>query len=303
MKVRTVAEIQSIDDDLHLFDEAQWDFMSVVDSQDVNYEYFNDIRDTDFDKRAKVRLKASSIPILFSCLALVICVGIGIKLYSILELDSDYKRLMNAQSVAQPNNALYIEGESGTSKDIIEISSVLNKYFNCLRASSDYKDLDNCCVDSSSFANTYYSAVDKVKEVYDTNDCYARALRAIGSSCSLNKVNGVVIKDNVYYCYASVNTPVTSDISEYIYMYAYNFTKKFNNQSVSEAELIKYLLELFKSYSIPCTSSEVCFKFEKNGDKYYLVDDSYINELCKEDYFTAVNHLSSILGSNLSSRN
>ena len=57
MKIRSANEIKSLDDELNLFEETEWDFLSVVDTKDTNFEYFNDIRDSDFDKRNRFRTK------------------------------------------------------------------------------------------------------------------------------------------------------------------------------------------------------------------------------------------------------
>ena len=35
MKVRSQYEIQSLDDELNLFEENDWDFMSVIDTQEI----------------------------------------------------------------------------------------------------------------------------------------------------------------------------------------------------------------------------------------------------------------------------
>jgi hypothetical protein len=297
LKVRSINEIKSLDDEINLFEETNWDFMAVVDNHDTNFEYFDDIRDADFDKRKAVNMR-DIIPIACLVAVLILCSLTSMKILGVFD-KSDYEAVVNIQSVNSVVATTYVDGVEASSEDILAISSVLNKYFNCLKGKDSYDDLYNACLETSIFADTFYSAVDKVNTLYDKNDCYARAIREFGGSCSLSRINKVYIKDNVYYCYANIVVPTTSDMLEYVYLYSYNFTKEFNKYIPTEAGVVKYLLTLMKDNQIPCTSTEVCFEFKYTNGEFKLVDDSYIADTCKDDYTSTVNQIASILGSTL----
>lgn len=298
MKIRSANEIKSLDDDLNLFEETDWDFLSVVDNQDTNYEYFNDIRDTDFDKRYKFKLKNYAVQIAGFCAVLVLCSVIAIKVTGILEKD-DYNQVASMSSVNQGAATYYESGDDASSEDLIAISGVVNDYFKVLKAESDYNSLYNYCATTSNFADTYYSVTGKVQTVYDDNDCYARMLRELAGFCSVNKVTKVVVKDDTYYCYASVNMPTSNDVYEYAYLYQYNFTKKFANTAPTESGIVQYLLDTTNENPISCSSQEICIKFVKKGDSFKVVDDSFITSTCSDAYTSLVNQISRILGSNL----
>lgn len=300
MKIRSTNEIKSLDDELNLFEEQDWDFMSVVDNYDNNYEYFNDIRDTDFDKRDKSNNKERLFYVgTITCLAFI-CIFAVLRV-TVFSDRAEYEAVANMQNITQTSNINYVEGDNAESSEIIDISGVLNTYFNCINAQSDYDPLYSSCVKTSTFADTYYTATDKVETVYDTNDCYARALRRFASFCTLNKVSKVVVKDGTYYCYASVNLPTTADINEYIYMYSYSFTKEFQNGVFTEADVVKYLLKNMEENKIPTTGTEVCIKFTKQDGVLKIADDSFLTSTCIDAYTTAVNQLVLILGNNIKS--
>lgn len=298
MKIRSANELKSLDDELNLFEETDWDFLSVVDNHDTNFEYFNDIRDTDFDKRGKFKIKEHILPIVSVIAVLSACIIIVINTTGILDR-SDYDSVLNMQSVNQAAGISYVSGEDVDSDTFLAISGVLNRYFKCLQSEDSYDDLYDTCSVTSTFADTYNSSVNKVEVLYDRNDCYARALREFGSFCSLLKVNKVVYKDNIYYCYANVVMPTSNDVYEYVYLYSYNFTKEFTTYLPTEAGIVKYLLKLTEDNSVPCSSVEICIKFVEKDGEYKLVDDSFVTSICVDAYTSAVNQISKILGSNL----
>lgn len=297
MKIRSTNEIKTLDDELNLFEETDWDFLSVVDRHDTNFEYFNDIRDTDFDKRHKFDLKGTIIPVfslivlLGTCIFMVISTGVFDK--------TDYNSVLNIQSINQSSDTSYVNGADVDSENFLAITGVLSRYFRCLQDKNDYNELYEVCSATSTFADTYYNSINKVEVLFDKNDCYARALREFGGFCRLSKVNRIIYKDDIYYCYANLTMPTSNDIYEYVYLYSYNFTKEFNTYLPTEAGIVKYLLELIRDNQLPCSSMEVCIKFVEKDGKFKITDDSFITSTCVDAYTSAVSQISTILGSNL----
>lgn len=298
MKIRSTSEIKSLDDELNLFEETDWDFLSVVDNKDTNFEYFNDIRDSDFDKRNRFRLKDYVVQIAGLCAVLVVCSVIAIKVSGIFDRD-EYKKVAGISSVNSDTAITYESGSDVSSEDLINISGVVNDYFRILKSEGDYKGMYNLCATTSNFADTYYSVTNKVQTVYDNNDCYARMLRELAGFCSLNKVTKVVVKDDTYYCYLNVNMPTSNDVYEYAYLYQYNFTKKFNNTVPTEAGIVQYLLDTTNENPISCSSAEICIKLIKKDGSFKIVDDSFATSTCSDAYTSLVNQISKMLGANL----
>ena len=302
MKVRSVNEVQSLDDELNLFEEDNWDFMAVLDNHDTNYEYFNDIRDTDFDKKSSSVTLKSLAPMICVAAFLLVAGFVTMKAVGVFDSNEDYQSVANTVTVKDSVSLQRVEGKQADSSELIDISKVLQTYFDVLRSESDYTQLNDYCKNSSTFSSTYYTCTDKVVSLYDNNDCYARALREFGSFCSVGKVNEVIVKDNIYYCYVNLNIPSSNDIYEYIYLYSYNMTKFFNMNDLTEANMVKYLLETTAENPISCTQTEYCLKFVKTQDgSFKIVDDSSITSICTDAYTNAISQMSSILGGNLTS--
>lgn len=301
MKIRTSAEIKSMDQELNLFDEEAWKFMSVVDNFDVNYEYFSDIRDTQFAKKSKweelkLNIPAISLVVIISC---VITYGLSASGLFIRNGVVDYLNTMQT-SVDEGTKVEYADGVEASSEELIEISQVLQRYFSCLRSEYDYSRLYDCCLVTSSFADTYEKFTSQVVNLYDTNDCYARALREFGGFYSISEIDKVIVNGSTYYCYVDINLPSVADINEYVYMYAHNMTKHFQVVSVNEANIVSYLLSITKDNPIPCTKSRICIKFKRNlsGD-LLMVDDTYFASQCLDLYTEVVTHITNILGGTL----
>lgn len=300
MKIRSPQEIQSLDDDLKLFEEDSWDFLSVVDNREENYEYFNDIRDTDFDKKSKASSLKSFMPVATMITVMVACVLITIKVTGVFDY-SDYDKVASIQSVnEQANTMTYVTGTEATSDELISVSKVLSLYFTTLRNETAYENLYSCCASTSVFADTYYSATNKVQTLFDTNDCYARALREFAGFFNLNQINKVIVKDGIYYCYVDLSIPSATNIQEYVHLYSYNMTKNFSVEAVNEANIVKYLLETTAENPVGVTTSEYCIKLQKQADgSFKILDDSMLLNKCIEAYTTAVSYITSILGGTL----
>lgn len=294
MKVRSQAEIQSLDDELNLFEENEWDFMSVVDTQGSNFEYFNDIRDVDFDIKKRNPVTIVSYSALFlSFMAVMLLVVL--KVTNFFD-DSEWRALNSIQSVQGGGVVTEVSGgQEATPAELIEVNNLLDRYIRCIHAKNDYHELDGYCVGDSAFARKYYDSVNSVITIYDINDCYARGLRAFAAMYRINRINKVLIKDNVYYCYVSVDYPTIYDVNEFVQMNSQVFVKKFQGgYDINEASIAKFLLEVVdeRLSSIPVTTSEVCLTLqEDDSGALKLVNDDFMLSMSSDDYSTAVNQL------------
>lgn len=301
MKVRNPAELQTLDDDLNLFEETEWDFMAVVDTKANNYEYFNDIRDADFDV-ASNRLKEILPWVAIFVSVITVMVVITLKVTNFFD-DSEWRELQGLQSVANGSGSTissYVDGAEVSSQELIEVSEALRGYVSFLQMKNDYQILDMYCVGDSAFAKKYYECISRVLTIYDAEDCYARGLREFGSLVNVVRINRVLKKDGVYYCYAVLEYPTIYDVNEFINMQNQTFTMQFQGGThISEDLVAKYLLEIVADSYVPRSNSELCIQFKEVGGEFLLVDDQFALKIAEEDYNIAVNQLLKILGSNL----
>lgn len=291
MIVRSAAEIQSLDDELNLFEENEWDFMSVVDSRGSNYEYFNDIRDSDFEVK-KFKFREALVYISAAAAVIAAMFVVTIKVANPFD-DSEYRALMNMQSVHGGATVTYVEGGTEAApEDLIAVSNTLTGYASCLNAKQDYKALSTYCIDNSKFQTKYYESVNAVDTIYDINDCFARGLREFGGMYQLGRINRVTVKDDIYYCYAQYSHPSIYDVSEFVQSHSQSFMLKFGSGAdINEETVAKFLLEVIDEDRalIPTTSGELCIQLKKVDGYMRLVDDSFILNACSDDYSVAVN--------------
>lgn len=292
MRVRSQVEIQSLDDELNLFEESEWDFMSIVDTRGSNYEYFNDIRDTDFDiKKGKSHDVVAYAALFVSVMAVMVMVAL--KVTNFFD-DSEWRELNKIQSVQGGVGVTTVVdgGVEASAEELIGVSNALGRYVSCLQARNDYYDLDNLCAGKSEFAKKYYDSVNSVITIYDVNDCYARGLREFASYYKVQRINRVVKKDNVYYCYVSVEYPTIYDVSEFINMNNQSFVLKFQGgYNISDATVAKFLLEVIAENPVPRSNSDVCIQMKEVDGQFVLVDDSFMLAIASDDYSIAVNQL------------
>lgn len=290
MNIKAYGSIKSLDDDLNLFDDNEWDFIYSLDDTSENFEYFNDMRDLESTDIKGMVLRLS----LVICLVLVTSIMVVNK-SGVFDF-SDYNKVANINSEESKLVQNYIDGEDCSNEDLVIISDILNNYFDCLRSESDYSNMYYYCLSTSTFADTYNSFVNKIEYSYDTNDCYARALRKFGSLCSVGKINKVVVKDNVYYCYTDLQVPTSSDVNSYIRLYSYNILKYFNTKDINEKNIVKFILDISEDSPIPSSSNEYCIKFTKSttGD-IKLYDDSEITKICISLYTDSIISITNIL--------
>lgn len=296
MKVRNPNEVQSLDDELNLFDEQEWDFMSVVETRANNYEYFNDIRDADFDvRKPTIREYLPHIAVAISLLTAIIVVAFRVtSVYN----DPEWLELQGMQSVqGGTNNTSYVDGTPVSAEDMVDVAGTINSYLSFFWNKSDYSGLDIYCVGKSTFAQKYYETTDGVSTIYDTNDCYARGLREFASYYKVQRINQVLQKGDTYYVYATVQYSTIYDVSEFVNMHMQTFMLKFQGGgNVSEAPVAKFLLEVIAENYVPLSNNDVCIQMKKVNGEFVFVDDSFLLQIASDDYQVAVNQLVKSLG-------
>jgi len=275
-------------------DDSEWNFMDVLDVQGNNYEYFNDIRDIDFEKKKPIM--ASDWFAIASLISVIILGSLVVILATGVFRDDGYKDVLAMQSVQQSLNQTYVDGEEVGSSELLAISNVLNEYFTVLSAEEDYTPLSAYCMGSSSFADTYYANTAKVVEFYDSNDCYARALRRFASFCRCNEVTKVLKKNDVYYCYFRFSFPSSSDIQSYIHSNSYFLTKYFTGKSITEENIMMCFLEMSSQGGMSYHTEEYCVKFQQRGTDYAMINDSFMVDVCSNAYSEYLKQCSSVLG-------
>lgn len=301
MKIRSSSEVASLDDSIDIFQESDWKFLSVVNTDNVNSQYFNDMRDTDFDKS---KLSINFTVIYFTvCISIVLitCITILIRSSGVFN-NKDYDSVRSIGSDSS-GNKVYETGNDVSSDELIECSKVLTSYVDCLRDGKDYNVLNSYCASGSNFFKVYNEFKNGIKNSYDENDCYSRALKLFGSYCNISRVNKVVEKDGVYYCYVDLILPSSEDMSEFIYMFSYDMTKFFNCNPVTQSNIIKFLLDSAETTSVPCNSREYCITLTKNdNNKLVIIDDSQFTVSCTNAYTGAISQMTVTLKGNLSTK-
>lgn len=293
MKTRTLQEIKDLDEDLHLFEENDWDFFAVVDTQEENYEYFNDVRDSDF-------VKTKGVPTLG--IAAICMVGlVVISAIVLIRVNSDREYINTLQSLASVNgaaNTTYVDGEQASSEELISVAQLFKTYQDTL--TQDIESLDKYVKGGSSVVSEYKNAKSGIKVMYDGNDIYARAIKEMASITRFNRVNKLIEKNGDYYCYIEVSYPSSTDIYEYIYLYQYNLTKFAMSNELTEEALGKYFIESLSDNSLPVTSTETLIMLEKSGNGFTIKDDSWLRDIYIADYRQAIQQMTSMLSDNLS---
>lgn len=293
MKVKTKKELSELDEELNLFDESDWNFLNVQSGS--NLEYFNDIRDNDFRKRGVNDV------LRYFTLTLIVCsifIILGVWLYNTTlgryaltdgDANSVSDKVVTLQRVR--------DAEKADDSDLIEISKVISSYFNILQVGSSYDVLNNFCLTSSTFYSTEKAYREKMEYSYDTNDCYSRALRCFGKYFSVSKINEVLVKDDIYYTYTNMGYPDDDVLTEYFYLYANDMTKFFNVNSITEQNVVKYIIQLADTYGIPSSNEEVCIKMCKtDSGEFVIMDDSLVTNQCTTSYNYAISQVIKILG-------
>lgn len=283
--------IQSLDDEIDLFNEEEWNFMDVIDGG-RNYEYYDDILDDDFLKKKGVSFSwigfALVLTVMISGISLLVNVT-GVFRHS------SYDELLSMSNVNDGASITEVEGVEVSSEELLQVSETINRYFNCVRMQSDYAELYTLCSTTSSFADVYYQTTSKVESLYDSNDCYARALRKFGSFCSPGKISKVIESDGVYYCYLQFSYPSITDITEYINLYSYNMTKFFGSHELEESNIIRFLMDTAEVNPMSCHSENYCIRLVEKDGVFKIVNDSFLTDICTDAYSNTIMHVTNTL--------
>lgn len=297
MRVKTQQEFQALDEELNLFEDSDWDFMSVLETHEENYQLFEELDEVSLTEMRKIRV-GQLMPL--ASLGVLMVVGmIWLGGIALDKKDAEYDAFNLA--VDNQGQVQYVEGEEITGEKFIELNQTLSSYFNTLQSKSDYSNLSYMCLDYSTFEKEYRSSLQQMSSNFDKYDCNARAMSEFGSYLKLNKISKVIKKDGQYYVYCNITVPSKDDVYEYIHLYSYNLTKNFMNTEVSSQNIAKFLIDTMNSNPVPCTTQLMCFVMVDASDNTVrLTTDKNITEVIDAAYDTAIQQISKILGGNLS---
>ncbi len=300
MRVKSKQELEDLDMSLDLFDDSDWDFLGVDPKETKNFEYFNDIKDTDYLKPHSTLHTVLPI-IVTSCLCIAV-LGLG-GAFALTKIGAFSGEVYNQQLASSEANLKVerVQGGTPVESDVsLEVTRVLTSYFTILQAKDSYAELKDYCKDTSIFNSTYNSFVEQMEVNYDTNDCFARAMRYFGGQSRISKVNEILEKDGVYYVYVDAYLPTDSSVTSYMRYNDYNISKHFTSTEVNEANMLMYFFELantsqvtydLQEYCIPCTLDE-------NG-QMTLVEDYDIANACTSAYQTVVDEMQKTIKNSL----
>lgn len=293
------SKMDILDEELNLFDEDDWDFLNVS-SESRNFQFFEDIPDKEFQYNDNKKGKFAIFVILSSILGVGVAI-LFITCYQIVlipHLSTD-EQVANAVNEIEAKGMEYIDGESIASDEFLKISTVFNDYFSVLKSESDYQDLNDLCTVESNFAKMEKKYRTDASASYDTEDCYARALREFGRYISLANIEEIRYKDGIYYCYVNLSVPDTDDFYEYFYRYKYEMTKHFGVYDLDYINVTRYLLSVTDNNDIPLHTQEFLFKVSYVDNEYLITDDSQVTSICNDAYNVSISNITSILGGTL----
>lgn len=289
------------DEDLNLFDESDWDFLNVKEGS-INFQFFEDVPDTDFTLHEHSKFRIVLFTILSSVLGVLVafCFILGYQIFiePLLNLSTEEEY---QQAITEVDNSRlkHITGTVVDSSELISVSGVFNNYFYTVSSESNYSDLHNMCLSGSNFAETEERHRTKAKESYDTADCYSRALREFSSYISLDYIDEVVYKDGVYYCYVVLNIPDSESLFDYFMGYKYEMTKFFQTHDLDQVNVTRCLLSLVENNNVPLKSQEYLFKVSKTSSGFVINDDAQVTNICTDAYNLSISNITQILGGTL----
>lgn len=293
--MKTKTNITELDIELDLFDINDWDFNKSYDNYTEYKSWIDDENLFDVGVETFVyKLPMLMYGIVFAALLAIITV---VAVY-LARPSKDYLEVLTIDNQLKKDDTVeYIEGTVATDDEVIEASKVCTVYFQILNSKKGYSLLDSLCLDSSSFYREYSKNVDKIRYSYDMYDCYVRLLGYYGSYCVLNKIDKLVEKNGVYYCYLDITAPSKEDISGYVKLYSYNFTKHFTVTDFNEANMVRYMYSMEGVSKIPCSRQTICLTMKKNasGDLFILEDD-VITGICIDAYKETLTDISNLMG-------
>ena len=297
MIVKSLAAIKETDS-IDIFDDSDWDFLKEKDSLKGNLILLDGDIDRDFDIKHSIKEKLLTVGAIVIAVALIISLVVMTinNLYGGISTDRQYNDSVNEVEVS--NKILRVDGEPATSSDLVQISLLFDNYFGITGSESGLSQLDSLCVAGSMFASTEESYRENIKHSYDTNDCYARAIKAMVGYMSVDTINEIIVKDDKYYCYISLKAPDKTALYEYFLNYAYEMSKYFSTSDIDSINVTKYILQRSDTGSFPVTSQEFVFILTKTPEgKFLLTDDTQITDICTGSYSESITSIVTILGS------
>ena len=293
----------SLDDEIDIFGENDWKFIDIT-VQDNNIEYFNDIRDTQFDgSGADNSIKQFMVICIFVFIFAVLTM-LAIQWSGVLDR-RDYDKVANIQSDYNGDSSVASSkapekiGEVVDDSDLlVEVSENLSEYFASLQ-SGNLEILNEYAFDSS--VGTMYSERKKeIKTTYDVNDCYARLIKYLATHTKVGKINEIRKEGDTYYVYVNIALTTETDVSDFIYRNKMNFVKNFNTVELTKENIMKYILKVLETDSLGVTSSEHCLKMQRSTDgRLILVDDTVISQVYTDTYKELLERIVQIVGGDL----
>lgn len=296
MKIKTRDELISLDTELNLFEDTDWDFLNVIDG--TNLEYFDDVQDIEFRKRTTIDyvryVLISFCAVLLFGMSCVYLYNTFLSRY-VVPLEE-----VNITDAKVDTSIPRIEGGiQASSDDYIGISRVVTTYFNTLKDGALYTRLNDCCSNQSVFYSTEKLYRNNMEYSFDMNDCCARILKCFGGYFKVSRINEILCKDNKYYVYANLDYPDKDSLHEYFYVYSNDLAKYFTSCDISEQNIIRYIIKLADTYGLPTSGSEVCLEFSKDSrGSYLLTSDDIVTSYCIESYNYAISEVVKVLGAN-----
>lgn len=287
MTIKTKYELQQLDEDLHLFEEEEWDFFS---------ESFITSRDEDFMLVPKSEYIKYGV-----CVATLVGAILfsGVHLYNI----TIGRHLLsgNAVQAVSPYNTKTkldrVDGSSVSSEDFIEVQRLLSGYFSIVQSGNSLKLLNSMCVDNSKYYLNEQSHMNSMKSSYDEDDCYLRATKCFARYISILRVNDVIYSDGTYYAYVQMGYPDKDSLREYYYSNSSILKKYVSARSISKESIVRGITSLIEAYDLPISDEEICIELKKDSISGYLIrDDTFVLDRCEEIYNNSIEYIVELLG-------
>lgn len=281
MKTKTTSSL-----DVNIFNEEDWDFFSEAAVATEAYDYIN--TEQTASRRLRLRafkeaIKTGTIAFLVAFVVLVVFVAVTAASLTYMSRAMEHQNdVSNKMVQAEHTNQLErIKGGKEVDNAVLrDVSGTLTTYFDVLRVEAGYDNLDNFVSGGSNFTATEAAYRSSTEVSYDVNDCNARILRQLGSCVTLNKINDLYEKDGIYYCYASLNVPSTTQLSTYYRGYNYDLTKFFKVNDVSTANVAKFVVTVLNNRDFPIAETEWLFTLKYEDGIYKIIDDTEITDYC-----------------------
>ena len=289
-------DLLSLDDEINIFDDGKWDFFDIANTQ-LDIEFFNEFEDVSnfLSNKIDFVLDVAKVIAMFS---LVVVLGLGVvKGFGVFD-KSGVTKIENevvAPTVSH-SDLTYVSGADAEDSELIEISKLLNSYFSVYKNQSDYDQLNQFCSDNVSQTDLLYSdTLGEMVGILDNNDCFARSIKVVNSEFRVNRINKVVCKDSMYYCYVSMVSPSVYSMPDYIFMHEYNLVKYFNTHTFNKDEVSRFFLDTIMEDGIPCEEKEYCVVCEKQDGVFKIQDDSEFADLSKVIYSSSIKQITQIM--------